>query len=436
MPEANDRFMLKMFRRYYRANSNPWMPDRFTKKEYGFIPFGGTMRRHMAFTSQDDLRIFLATKVPRHSYYSTAYYRHPDKPVMEEKEWMGAELIFDLDADHLEGADDMTYSEMMVQIRNEMISLVDDYLLGDFGFSVDQVHICFSGGRGYHAHVRSNDIYTLGTHERRELVDYISCAGLDMDWVFPVHKEPVRTSTYKDEKYTSTQDYRLIPSEDTGGWKSKMRKALEVVIHDAITEKPSDFRKKYPSVKSTSDTLTRLSERLEKIEGSMFETGSMFGLTKPQQDILIKALEDIKFTLSSEIDKPVTPDIKRLIRLPESLHGKTGLRVSKITREQLTDYDPLQDAIPDSYTDDPVKITMRRDVSLKMRGETFALKGETEAPEYAAAFLIGKKYADYGWESERLNSFFRMADACFYDYQPFPMHGRERRQAPSHRQIP
>ena len=130
------------------------------------------MQRHMAFTSQDDLKIFMASKVPAHSYYSTSYYRYPSKPVMEDKEWMGAELIFDLDADHLAGADEMTYAEMMVQIRKEMIALCDDYLFSDLGFSEDQVHICFSGGRGYHAHIRSNDIFTLGTHERRELVDY------------------------------------------------------------------------------------------------------------------------------------------------------------------------------------------------------------------------------------------------------------------------
>ena len=161
--DPNSRFLFKMFRMYYRSFT-PDMPDRFTKKEYGFIPFGKTMQRHMAFTTPEDLKTFMFSKVPAHSYYSTAYYRHPAKPVMEEKEWMGAELIFDLDADHLAGAEEMTYSQMMVQIRKEMISLVDDFLYSDLGFSEKQVHICFSGGRGYHAHIRSNDIYTLGTN--------------------------------------------------------------------------------------------------------------------------------------------------------------------------------------------------------------------------------------------------------------------------------
>ena len=31
---------------------------------------------------------------------------------MEEKKWLGADLIFDLDADHVQGAETMTYRDM------------------------------------------------------------------------------------------------------------------------------------------------------------------------------------------------------------------------------------------------------------------------------------------------------------------------------------
>ena len=71
-----------------------------------------------------------------------------------------------------------------------------------------------------------------------------------------------------------------------------------------------------------------------------------------------------------------------------------------ITRAQLTDFDPLQMALPDEYSDDPVKITMRRPASLDMKGERFTLDGETEVPEFAAVFLIGRKMADFGYASE------------------------------------
>ena len=179
--DRNSRFLMRSFKKYYRANT-PVLPDRFSRREFGFMFFDKSfVQRHMSFRSQDDLRRFMMGQVPAHSYYSTSYYRRPDAPTMDEKGWMGAELIFDLDADHLDGAKQMTYAQMLEQIRTEMISLVDNFLLGDLGFTEDQVHITFSGGRGYHAHVRTPDVMTLGTQERRELVDYITCSGLNMN---------------------------------------------------------------------------------------------------------------------------------------------------------------------------------------------------------------------------------------------------------------
>lgn len=182
--DQSSRFLLKTFRKYYKSYT-PWMPERHTKREFGFMFFDrDIMQRHLGFANPDELKAFMVSKVPMHSYYSTAYYRRPAAPTMEEKDWMGAELIFDLDADHLKDADKMTYDEMLLRIREEMVNLVDSFLMGDLGFSEDQIQLTFSGGRGYHAHIMSPDVLTLGAHERRELVDYITYNGIDIDWVF------------------------------------------------------------------------------------------------------------------------------------------------------------------------------------------------------------------------------------------------------------
>ena len=100
--DSNQRFLLKAFRKYYRENT-PILPDRFTRREFGFMFFDKTyVQRHMGFSSPQELHLFMKGQVPSHSYYSTAYYRRPDAPTMEEKTWLGADLIFDLDADHLD----------------------------------------------------------------------------------------------------------------------------------------------------------------------------------------------------------------------------------------------------------------------------------------------------------------------------------------------
>lgn len=406
--DHNSRFLFKAFRRYY-MNESPIMPDRFTKREFGFFFFDKQMvQRHIGFTSPDLLRTFLISNVPSHSYYSTAYYRYPTKPVMDEKEWLGAELIFDLDADHLEGADKMTYSDMMLRIRSEMMHLVDDFLCSDLGFSADQIKLNFSGGRGYHAHVPATEVLGLGTHERRELVDYITCTGLNMDWVFPFKQ--VATSQYKsgDLSRTNVSQYRTIPSEDDGGWKHKMRNGLKDVIADFCTMETKDIRKKYSGAKASQNaTVSKVQEDIRKAGNSIFTNNSMVNLTKTSQEMLVRIMgEDMAPLMSGEVDKPVTPDIKRIIRLPGSVHGKTGLRVTPITRDELTNFDPLQFAVPKTYTDEPVRITMRKDMQLDMLGQHFSLKGETEVPEYVAVFLIGRKYADHGFLSERTDSLF------------------------------
>ncbi len=401
--DSNSRFMLKAFKKYYRTDG-PILPDRFARREFGFMFFDKNfVQRHLSFTTPEELRRYMQGNVPAHSYYSTSYYRKPNAQVMEEKEWLGAELIFDLDADHLDGAENMTYAQMILQIRKEMINLVDSFLLGDLGFSEDQVHITFSGGRGYHAHVRTPDVMELGTHERRELVDYITGSGLNIDWVFPINRVATSSVVTGAGIRTNVAKDRLIPPADAGGWKKRMRGGLMDVVNDFCDGDAKNLKKEYPSIKGSDiKTVYKAQEELKKSRTVLFDKNTMAVLSTPVQNMLVKIMkEDVAYRLSGEVDEPVTADIKRLIRLPGSVHGKSGLRVTPITREQLTDFDPLQMAVPDAYTDEPVKVTMRRPIELDMKGEHFSLKGETEVPEFAAVFLVGRKMADVGYASEQ-----------------------------------
>src|SRR5437667_6024586 len=99
--EASNNFVKAHFRRYYEQ-TKPILPDRFGRREFGFMFWTpGIVSRHKGFGSIEDLRGYLSENVPAHAYYSSAYYDNPDAPTMEKKGWLGADLIFDLDADHL-----------------------------------------------------------------------------------------------------------------------------------------------------------------------------------------------------------------------------------------------------------------------------------------------------------------------------------------------
>ena len=404
--DSNQRFLLKTFRKYYRANT-PFLPDRFTRREFGFMFFDKTfVQRHIGFHSSEELHRFMESQVPSHSYYSTAYYRVPDAPTMDEKGWMGAELIFDLDADHLEGADQMSFDDMLAQIKREMISLVDNYLFGDMGFSPEDVYITFSGGRGYHAHVKMPEVLGLGSHERREIVDFVTSRGLNIDWVFAEEARAVGTANVGGRTVANIKRFRTIPPEDSGGWKLRMRNALKDVVNDVCDMDVPQIKKTYPSTKK-NQSLLRIQEDLRKSRDVIFQNNKMATLNRNTQELLVKIMaEDVAIRISGEVDEPVTADIKRLIRLPGSIHGKSGLRVTALSRDELTDFDPMVMAIPKEYSDDPVKITMKRDYEFNMKKQHFKLSGITEVPEYAAVFLIGKKLADIGDGTKPKDPFF------------------------------
>jgi len=396
--DQNSRFLLKAFRKYYKNNA-PVMPERFGRREFGFMFFDRTfVQRHMGFTRMDDIRRFLIAQVPSHCYYSTAYYREPSAPTMEEKKWLGADLIFDLDADHLEGADKMTYHEMLTQIKMEMMNLVDSFICGDLGFNDDEVRIVFSGGRGYHAHVSSPKVLSLGSPERREIVDYVTSKGLDINWVFPEKGTPTSSVTLGGQERVNTDIDRLVPPMDSGGWRLRMRKGLEAVMRDLSSNDPKEIKRTYPSMAKTTDkALAAVRENILSSKNAVLERNTMAVLDKKNQRILMKILsEDLRIMLAGEVDEPVTADVKRLIRLPGSVHGKSGLRVTPLSRDELTGFDPLMDAVPKDYSSEPVRITMRRDSEMTILGERMSLKGETEVPEYAAVFLVGRKMADIG----------------------------------------
>ena len=96
------QFIQSEFTRYYKENSDKiGEPKSIEKREFGFILFKEkVMVRHKSFANQSRLGEFISSISPVHAYYSTAYYEAPEAK-MEEKGWLGADLFFDIDADHI-----------------------------------------------------------------------------------------------------------------------------------------------------------------------------------------------------------------------------------------------------------------------------------------------------------------------------------------------
>jgi DNA primase small subunit len=381
-------FVKTTFQRYYASNSVT-LPDRFGRREFAFVLFGGKgMLRHLGFEKREMVSDFLSERAPQHAYYSSAYYQHPDAPKMVEKNWMGAELIFDLDSDHLPNAEKMGYVESLHEVKKEFIKLIDEFLLGDFGFKEKHMELYFSGGRGYHCHIKDPAVLDLDSNERREIVDYITGRDLQDSLIF--HEQATGRKRYGSHSFASGKSLKM-PTPDQDGWKGRIsRGVIDLVNEIKKSDDPLRKLEEYGVNRQDAERLVaELSEeRMRRIQDGLLDQSKTI-----RKFFLNSALRKTAVSLSAgETDEPVTCDVKRLIRLPSSLHGKTGFKVVKISVEALKEFDPLRDAVV--LPDDPVWIMNQKQLSIEMKNQQYHLKvGEQEVPTYLAVFLLGRKQA-------------------------------------------
>lgn len=402
--DASTRFIMALFSKHYRE-SPLFMPDRFSKREFGFMFYDRDfVIRHLGFPTRAALKKYLIEQVPAHAYYSCAYYERPDAPTMAEKNWLGADLIFDLDADHVEGTKGLPYDQMLERVKEEIKRLLDEFLLGDLGFGEDELRIAFSGGRGYHIHINSPRVLRLTSHERREIVDYVTGTGLDMDWVFP----PTSFETGRFGPRIDTSQKRSMPTLEDGGWRARIRKGIEKLLNDLDGMDRDQGLAKLRTL--TSDVKMEVGRKtLEGIYDDLFSgrrgqrgadrmlsenTFEVFS-EKRHLDSFISIVELlVKGRMKGETDEPVTSDIKRLIRLPSSLHGKTGFEVVLMSRDELDRFNPFDDAVPEAFGDDEVMVVCEKPTEVRLRGERFALKeGTNSVPEFVAVHLLCRRQA-------------------------------------------
>ena len=392
------RFIQERFSEHY-LSTNLVLPPRFGRREWAFFMWGGKgMFRPVAFKKKDEVRAFLASRAPRHVYFSTAYYERPEVP-MAEKKWMGADLIFDLDADHLKGAENMNYKEMLQSVKREFIRLVDDYIMGDFGFAEEDVDIVFSGGRGYHIHVRDRKVLDLGSQERREIVDYVTGTGLELDSLFEKEYVVLDGPSFAG-RVNIKEGYRL-PPPGTVGWRGRMNKAarhlgqrMEDIISSGQEKSLLKEMECYPGVggKTAKKLVSSLSEpwgdhpsRLDAIQaGDPWVLDSWSD--KKVRDAFLEMARSEVAVMAAETDEPVTSDMKRLIRMPSSLHGKSSLKVISMSRNDLDGFDPLKDAVV--FGQDDVEIDVLKETVCYVNGEKRFTPGMHHTGEAMAMFML------------------------------------------------
>jgi DNA primase small subunit len=395
MEEKTKLFLARRFKAYYqRARNRIKPPCELVQREWGFVLFDQqypekqVMRRHLAFASPDDFFGYLQENAPAHAYHSAALYQNPTAE-MAKKGWLGADLIFDLDADHIVDAAELprySYEELLALVKQETLKLLD-FLLNDFGFAEPELELAFSGSRGYHVHVPTAAVRALGSRERREIVDYVMATGLAIDRFLVPPGRVVRG-----EK-AGREDLRLLPA----GWGKRVHRGLLEFLHEiaaledeqainAIRQIGGMERKKALELIRIARDETVM-KRIEEGKIPQFAPWISAELTRTITQL-------VRVRSADRVDEPVTADIKRLIRLPGSLHGKSSLLVRPLTVASLKEFEPLRDAVV--FGDSPITIRAVRDSSIRLKGERYEVHGGeiVTVPEHVALYLIARGAAE------------------------------------------
>ena len=400
-------FVCERFADFYRSPSTTIpSPHSINQRELGFLLFRRQiMLRHKVFANINDLKSFMSETVPSDVYHSCAYYENPALD-MDKKGWLGADLVFDIDADHIPTSCDKSHDEWtctnskcefkgkgatpetcpscggrkfeiktwpcvlcLESAKNETAKLID-ILDKDFGFSTEEMSVFFSGHRGYHVHIENKTVEVLGTVSRKEIVDYILGLGLLISGA---------KSKGESGWNSAFGEFRLHDF----GWNKRIKLGLKKFILNATKE---DLKKAGIKEK-TADAIL---ENRELIIKRCVEEGLWESLKVITTGTWKKIAEYVKNLESSNIDTVVTTDTHRLIRMNGTLHGKTGLKKVQFPLERLDDFDPFTEAV--AFKGGEVKMFVSDVPKFRLGENEFGPYKQTEVdlPTAAAVLLICK----------------------------------------------
>ena len=323
MASGWSRFALR-FSEYYQSLgvTDLWAPPRLRSREWMFIPWGSKPPdRHRALPTKRILLDYLQQRGPHSCFHSTAYYHDPSQRKMSDKGWLGADLIFDLDGDHLPGVSDNDFPGMMEKIQEQAWSLWNDFLQPEFGFKEEYVQTSFSGHRGFHIHVRDPAYLHLDSNARRELVNYITGVGIDVKSIMA--GPDIGWSERIDIGFENVvSDLFTISSND--GDSNVLAREMDNTLKSRGIPSSTASIKKLATEASTGNRIERLREDNSR---SVFTS-------KKLNEAFWELVKGAPLAVG-ETDENVTVDVKRVIRWIGSLHGKSGLRVTEFPLEEL-----------------------------------------------------------------------------------------------------
>ncbi|MGC8730236.1 MAG: DNA primase catalytic subunit PriS [Candidatus Micrarchaeia archaeon] len=348
-------------------------------REFGFGDFESKInKRHIAFKSYKEFKDYLMLNVPAFISVSTAFYKDPAARPMENKGWLGSELVFDLDATDLNLECQLKHgkgwvcSKCLSEIRDQTLRLIEDFLIPDFGISEKDLSINFSGNRGYHVHVKNKRLFGLDDEARKQITDYITGTGIELSEFFP--NMGVRGTVLRG------------PTPSTPGWGGKLARGVISALNEG-----EEKLMKLNVDKSTARRLVK--NKSDVIFG--ITTGNWDKINIPKKaEFWRSVLSGMTITQTSTIDKNVTNSIHHLVRAADTIHGDTGLLAKTIgSISELERFDPMKESIIFKEGEIKVHALSVPEFTIGDRSYGPFINQDVSLPTYAALYLLLKRVA-------------------------------------------
>ena len=284
------------------------------KREFGFDHLGhGPNDRYKVFKGTESLRKFLRYKTPFAAYISVAFYNNPKK----REDWQKAEFIFDVDAKDIpirscqcEGVCETCLGE-----AKEVVNNLIDNLEGDLG--IKNIHLVYSG-RGYHIRILDDEIMKEGSDLRGEILKYV--AGADVPNT-QFSNADISNKSFNFEHFSIPIGYPKIFTQ----------KVKYNILHLQGNEEIDGINKQLMK------DIIKNREFVENDQWGLFK--SKIGPRRYKN--LTEAMARVNL---STIDAKVSIDLKRILRLPSSLHSKVSMKCMEVKNRET--FDPLKEAVP------------------------------------------------------------------------------------------
>ncbi|MEK6902625.1 MAG: DNA primase small subunit domain-containing protein [archaeon] len=398
---GNELVWLKSLVRQFYEKNTIVPPYDVSRREFGYGSIKKIDNRNLGFENGNELNAFLRNQSPLYVSASVSEFLNPAAQPISTKGLVGSDLIFEFDADDLRtdcktihdswscphcGAsgkgrvmkcttcakgtilNEWVCEACLNEAKQQTFSLLN-ILQNDFGFDEKTLFINFSGSKGYHIHVRSPVVYSLPKSARAELANYLSLFEVDLS----------QLGFSFDGKL-----FRCPPLNQAHGHALRILRSVLQKIESAPLDEWMVLSGLSPrTLQPFLEDRARLTREVQ--------SGVLPALpgkkTEPFWNAVLSSIVDVH---QLRVDKQVSTDIHRLIRVPNTIHGSTGFLAKSISVSALKEFDPFSECVAFSFVSER-KLLVHHSPKIRIGTETLDPLSESEVTVSGplAAYLVG-----------------------------------------------